>query len=57
MYFVFAVMNSPANPGQSTLRKTPCRYGMGCTHINDSTHNERFRHPEKQELSGTYDIQ
>lgn len=26
-------------------KKVICRYGAGCTHINDQTHSERFWHP------------
>lgn len=36
-----------ANTGKSTftLLKVPCRYGIGCTHIHDPIHLERFTHP------------
>jgi len=27
------------------IKKTLCRYGHGCTHINDPLHQERFTHP------------
>ena len=27
------------------LRKIPCRYGIGCTHIQDAYHREKFFHP------------
>jgi hypothetical protein len=26
-------------------KKLPCRYGIGCTHIRDAIHLERFTHP------------
>ena len=26
-------------------KRTPCRYGRGCTHISDPIHQERFAHP------------
>lgn len=28
-----------------------CRYGRGCTHIQDAAHLERFHHPPKRELN------
>lgn len=36
---------------QTATRKSPCRYGRGCTHIHDPSHLEKFRHPTKQELN------
>lgn len=45
--------SSPSGIGsQAVSRKSPCRYGRGCTHILDPTHLEKFRHPAKQELNG-----
>lgn len=36
-----AKSNSTARP----VRKVLCRYGMGCTHVTDPLHRERFWHP------------
>mmetsp|Transcript_1814 Transcript_1814/g.2865 ORF Transcript_1814/g.2865 Transcript_1814/m.2865 type:complete len:670 (-) Transcript_1814:217-2226(-) len=30
---------------QGILKRVPCRYGRGCTHIHDPVHQERFIHP------------
>lgn len=34
------------------IKKTLCRYGHGCTHINDPLHQERFTHPSLPILNG-----
>lgn len=31
---------------EATQKKIPCRYGRGCTHIQDPFHKERYDHPE-----------
>jgi hypothetical protein len=30
---------------KNDLKRIPCRYGHGCTHIQDPLHLERFTHP------------
>ena len=46
------VLPSSMLGAQAVIRKSSCRYGRGCTHINDPAHLERFCHPLKQELNG-----
>lgn len=36
--------------GGDTFKKIPCRYGRGCTHINDQFHRERYTHPSVPSL-------
>ena len=38
--------------GSPTNRKIVCRYGRGCTHKSDPSHNDRFWHPSVPELNG-----
>ena len=33
-------------------RRVVCRYGRGCTHIQDPIHKERFWHPAPPQLTG-----
>lgn len=50
---------APTNDMQATeiedvMRKSCCRYGSGCTHINDPTHNDKFWHPALPKLNRKY---
>jgi hypothetical protein len=33
-------------------RKIICRYGRGCTHLNDATHRDQFWHPPVSWING-----
>ncbi len=33
-------------------KKIPCRYGRGCTHIQDPFHRDRYDHPVVPILDG-----
>ena len=37
---------------EKQIRKIICRYGRGCTHMNDPIHRERFWHPSAPTLTG-----
>jgi hypothetical protein len=34
------------------IRQIICRYGRGCTHLNDPVHKERFWHPPIPIING-----
>ena len=36
------------------IKKIACRYGRGCTHTHDPTHNDRFWHPPVPVLNGIF---
>ena len=36
-----------------TSSKIICRYGRGCTHMQDPIHRDRFWHPSVPQLTGT----
>ncbi len=36
----------------SPIRKTLCRYGLGCTQVFDPLHKEKFWHPSVPKLNG-----
>lgn len=38
------------------IRKSCCRYGRGCTHINDPSHRVKFWHPYAPQFTGALDI-
>ena len=40
------------NEVKNEFKRTLCRYGHGCTHINDPLHQERFTHPSLPNLNG-----
>ena len=40
------------NINDSTVRKSCCRYGRGCTHLNDPSHREKFWHPYAPQFTG-----
>lgn len=48
-------INKPINE-KLVFKKASCRYGRGCTHINDPLHLERFYHPPVPVLDRKYYI-
>jgi hypothetical protein len=37
---------------ENIIRKSCCRYGSGCTHINDPSHRDKFWHPRAPRING-----
>ena len=48
---VRGVMKGKDSDCRPIVRKIICRYGRGCTHMNDPSHRERFWHPPLPLLS------
>ena len=44
-------MSEGSTKRKKTSRKIPCRYGVGCTHIDDEYHCEKFYHPTVPNLN------